>query len=454
MASVTGQLPADNPPSRKSSTSRLPSILWLLALAATLSLQIWFPRIEAQLNDTYSVDVGGRNAFFQFAERRLPDVERNHELLSVRLDRLDPDTTLCLLGPARYPSPREWQAVVAWVQSGGHLLLACQWGHAEVAIPGVNAEVKPTEKPDTGFLAGLKAKSKPEPNDSKDSAEQSDDKSTPAGTQRRSTPKLPSLPTGANWTSLMTGSNFTWKTAGIIEAPGAEVLVKTGDRAQAVRMRHGLGTVVLIATDQIFSNAALYEKDRLNGVLAVKLLESAGPTDAILFDESLNESGTPKVVGVLLDPVLRPATIQLVVLIVIFAWRGNRRFGGLLPTTAPARHDVADHTNSLGNLYYKAHHGNGVLREYIDQLKTELRLRFAAGHEQRVLAPVAREIGSTVDEVQRILADADAAARKPKLSRREAAGQIRKLARLRQAARADRRQPRAAPGSAPSSGLA
>jgi hypothetical protein len=453
MASVIGKLPADAPPLRKTSTSRLPSILWLIALAGILSLQIWFPHIETQINDTYSVDVGGRNAFFQFAERRLPDVERNHEPLSVRLDRLDPDTTLCLLGPARYPSPREWQAIVPWVQSGGRLLLACQWGHAEVAIPGVNAEVRPTEKPEAELLPGLKVKTKPETKDAKDSAGQSDETSTPAGTQKKSTPKLPALPTGANWTSLMTGSNFTWKTAGIIEAPGAEVLVKTGDTAQAVHLRHGLGTIVLIATDQIFSNAALYEKDRPNGVLAVKLLESAGPTDAILFDESLNESGTPKVVGVLLDPVLRPATIQLAVLIVTFAWRGNRRFGGLLPTTAPARHDVADHTNSLGNLYYKAHHGNGVLREYIDQLKTELRLRYAAGHEQRVLAPIAREIGSTVDEVQRILADADAAARKPKLTRREAAGQIRKLARLRQAARADHRQPRSVAGSLPASGL-
>jgi hypothetical protein len=153
---------------------------------------------------------------------------------------------------------------------------------------------------------------------------------------------------------------------------------------------------------------------------------------------------------VLLDPLLRPVTIQLLALIVLFAWRGNRRFGGLLPTVAPARHDVADHTNSLGNLYYKAHHGNGVLREYLDQLKTELRLRYVAGHEQRVLAPIAREIQSSVEEVQRILSEADAAARKPRLSRREAAGQIRKLARLRQASRASRRQARSTqPSSAP-----
>jgi hypothetical protein len=140
-------------------------------------------------------------------------------------------------------------------------------------------------------------------------------------------------------------------------------------------------------------------------------------------------------VGVLLDPVLRPTTVQLVALIVLFGWRGNRRFGGLLPRASPARHDVADHTNSLGNLYYKAHHATGVLREYFDQFKTELRLRYAAGHERRILLPIAEKANLTLDEVQRILAEADAAARKPRLSRRESAGHIRKLAHLRQAAR-------------------
>ena len=410
-----------------------------------LGLQIWFPRIDAQVNDTYSVDVGGRNAFFQFAQRRLSDVERNHEPLVEHVTWLDTDVTICLLGPARYPSPREWQSILQWVQAGGRLLLACQWDQAEVAIPGISAQVTQTQKPDNGFLARLKGEVKQGQKDSEDSKVKPEEKPTTDAAGKSS--KLPPLPTGANWTSLMSAGNFTWKTEGVIDAPGAEVLVKTGDTAQAVRIRHGTGTIVLVASDQIFSNAALFEFDRPNGVLAVKLLESAGPSATIVFDESLNETGTPRVVGVLLDPMLRPVTIQLLALIVIFAWRGNRRFGGLLPTVAPARHDVADHTNSLGNLYYKAHHGNGVLREYLDQLKTELRLRYAAGHEQRVLAPIAREIRSSVEEVQRILSEAEAAARKPKLSRREAAGQIRKLARLRQASRANGRQARAAQGA-------
>jgi hypothetical protein len=233
----------------------------------------------------------------------------------------------------------------------------------------------------------------------------------------------------------MADPNFTWKTEGAVDAPDSEVLVKSGDRPQAARIRYGAGTIVLSASDFIFSNAALFEREKRNGLLAVKLLEAAGASDDVLFDESLNATGTPRVVGVLLDPALRPTTVQLLVILVIFGWRGNRRFGGLLPKAAPARHDVADHTNSLGNLYYKAHHSKGVLREYLEQLRTELRLRYSAGHEKRALASIAQKAQLPVDEVQRLLTEADAATRKPKLTRREAANAIRKLAHLRQAAR-------------------
>jgi len=43
-----------------------------------------------------------------------------------------------------------------------------------------------------------------------------------------------------------------------------------------VRLNYGNGTIVLLASDYIFSNAALYERERQNGLLAVKLLQAAG----------------------------------------------------------------------------------------------------------------------------------------------------------------------------------
>jgi hypothetical protein len=416
---------------------RLSSILWLTALAVALSLQVWFPRVDAgPLNDTYNVDVGGRNAFYQFAQRRAGLASRNHESLVALLEGYEIDATVCLLGPARYPTPREWKALLDWVGSGGKLLLAARWEAAELTIPGLDVHVKSTRKHEVSLFGNRRSRKEdggvpPAKSDAKaENAEQAGaDDSTNA-------PSAPLSPAGPHWTSFG-DMNFAWKTDGTIEAPGAEVLVKVGESPQAVRLGYGSGTMVVTASDFIFSNAALYERGRENAVLAVKLLEAAGADDEVLFDESLNATGTPKVVGVLLDPALRPASVQFIVLLVLFGWVGNRRFGGLLPTAAPARHDVADHTNSLGNLYYKAHHSKGVLREYLEQLRTELRLRYFKGHELRVLQPIARRARLEIEEVQRLLTDAEAAVGKPRLTRREAASYIRRLARLRPTAGAE-----------------
>jgi len=424
--------PATPPPF---SASRWASFLWLAALATVLSLHVWFPRIEAAVNDTYNVDFGGRNALYQFAERlarrsqsrrnqssrNLGSVDRNHQPLVGRLDVLDEDSTLCLLGPARYPSSQEWQALLKWVGGGGKLLVAARWNDAELTIPGIKAAVKSTVEKKSFQPPGADKRKK------KDGSSSDDEPSTQFTKQAAVAVPVTTV--------LDPRGDFTWKTEGVVEAPTAEVLVNSASGPQAVLLHHGWGTIVLVASDFIFSNAALNERGHINAILAVKLLEAAG-SDSLVFDESLNETGTPRVVGVLLDPVVRPTTIQFVALIVLFGWRGNRRFGGLLPKSSPPRHDVADHTNSLGNLYYKAHHGAGVLREYLDQLKTELRLRYAAGHEKRVLLAIAQKANLSLEEVQQILAEAEAAIRKPRISRREAAAHIRKLALLRRAAHA------------------
>jgi hypothetical protein len=425
---------------------RWSSAVWLALLGGALFLQVWFPRVDAgPLNDTYNVDVGGRNAFFQYADRLarrhvLVTAERNHQSLVTLLDGYGTNTTLCLLGPARYPTPREWQALIGWVRSGGKLLLAARWEDAELTIPDVNAHVKSTkEKVELSIFGSKRAKKGKREKALEDPPTKPGTEGETADVDGSNTVAATSKsPTGPNWTSLLADANYTWKTEGLIEAPGAEVLVKTDENPQAVRLTYGNGTIVLLASDYIFSNAALYERERQNGLLAVKLLQAAGPSEVVLFDESLNATGTPRVVGVLLDPALRPATVQLLVVLVIFGWRGNRRFGGILPKSAPARHDVADHTNSLGNLYYKAHHSKGVLREYLEQLRTELHLRYAKGHEQRVLLPIAQRANLSVEEMQRLLAEAEAATGKPKLTRRDAAIFIRRLAHLRQAARKDR----------------
>jgi hypothetical protein len=142
---------------------RFSSALWLLALGAAMTLHVWFPHLDAGVNDTYNVDAGGRNALYQFAERRALFASRNHESLITRLDRLDEDTTLCLLGPARYPSPREWDALLDWVQSGGNLLLAARWDEPALVVPRISAQVTADHPEGTG-LFGLKFNRSDKPN--------------------------------------------------------------------------------------------------------------------------------------------------------------------------------------------------------------------------------------------------------------------------------------------------
>jgi len=150
-----------------------------------------------------------------------------------------------------------------------------------------------------------------------------------------------------------------------------------------------------------------------------------------VFDESLNASGTPQVVGLLLDPHLRPLTIQVLVLLIVFGWRGGRRFGGLLPKGAGARHNLSDHTDALGNLYYKTKNGVGALSAYLEQLKRQLRLHLTTQRDARALWPLAQRSGMPVEEVKTLLSEAEALAERPALKRRDAAAMIIRLSKLR-----------------------
>lgn len=395
------------------SAARIISALWLAALAVGLALQIWFPRIETDpVNDTYSVEVGGRNALYQFASRRLPSVARNHDPLLLSVPYLGYDETLCLLGPARYPSPREWNALLEWVQHGGNLLIAARWEDPGMSIPGLNAGVTAVESWKEKLVKSLKKSAPPA-----------------AGTTE---PKGPAI-SGAVETSFAP-AQIEWKSNGIIAAPHGEILLKVGEHPQVVRLSHGAGRIVLAASDYVFSNASLADRKTQNATLAVRLLQAAGTEETVRFDESLNATGTPRVVGILLDPLLRYVSIQFCVLALLFTWRGNRRFGAFLPKLQPARHDITDHANALGNLYYKVRDSNGVLRSYLDQLRTELKLKPTVKGSRAAIAVLARRINQPAAAIEELLSRATALADDTSLSRRDSARVIRELAGLRRAA--------------------
>lgn len=409
--------------------------LALAALVAVLAMHVWFPRVgPGPLNDTYNVDVGGRKAFYRLAERRLDWVERNQRPLSVALPNLPSDATLCFLGPARNPDPREWRALLDWVSHGGSLLFAARWDEPELSIEGLSLKVEPTATGSVLERMRASREKKQRKKLEKDLPKESSKDSDSDTSSKSDTDADEHKPSKSIETSLATSSAVTWKSKAkivISDSASVDVLLSDENGPQVVRTAYGTGKIVLVASDYVFSNESLAAHEKQNGVLAFRLLEAADAHEAVVFDESLNATGTPKVVGLVLDATLRPITLQVLVVFVVFAWRGNRRFGGLLPRALSSRHDIADHTNALGNLYYKVGDPAAVLRTYLEQRRIEWHLRFVSGgKDTRGLEPLARRLRTPVEELRQLLADTEAASQQKKLHRRDAAKLIRRLASL------------------------
>jgi hypothetical protein len=369
--------------------SVLQSWFWPAATLAAVSLHFWFPEAPTgTAHDTYSATAAGHKAFYRLVLQQ-PDclyVGRNHRPLSAFLQTLSATETLCILGPERPPSQQEWSDLVDWIRNGGSLVYAFTGD-------------KPQEIP------WLKVRFIPEP--------EIDDSLEPQ-------------------TKLVASDELAWWTDGRIEVPQGTPLVHYHETLQAVRVRYGTGAAVLIAGPLPFSNQALTFGD--NSVLAIRLLEAARVPEFVVFDESLNSSGTAKTIGILFDPLIRPVTIQILILTMLFGWWQSRRFGPRIPVAVSARQNIVEHTDMVGNWYWKSQDGKAALTAYLRQLSSTLRLRTFRGQEDRVLQPIARRSGRPVAELRQEIQQAYQVARSKRVERRQAARQIRQLAVIRQAA--------------------
>ena len=110
-------------------------------------------------------------------------------------------------------------------------------------------------------------------------------------------------------------------------------------------------------------------------------------------------------------------------------------FGPLLPKTVTALHNIVDHTDTLGILNYKTKNGAEALRSYLKQLYSELRLKSFRGRENQILEPIVVRMGTSTQEVKKLLRSATQGARSQEVNRKTAAEVIRRLALLRKAAR-------------------
>jgi len=237
-------------------------------------------------------------------------------------------------------------------------------------------------------------------------------------------------------TLAMTEGKFIWQSGGEIDTSGTnglERLVETDDTVQAVGLPYGNGYVVVVASDFVFSNHSLAWSDYSNAELAIRLLDSADAGGKIVIDESLNASGTPKVVGLMLEPFLWPVTVQLLIALLLFAWWRSRQFGAVLPRSVGARHNIVDHTDTLGMLYFKSGSGAAPLKSYLKQLESVLRMSSVKGAEERALAPIAARMEKSVEAIRKVFDRARQYAESGHLDRKTAGRVIHRLALIRRA---------------------
>ena len=121
--------------------------IWLAVLIALLTLHFWFPRVgSGPVDDSYSTTATGEKAFYLLVENEYLDVGRNTDPLVRSLAYFSPQATLCLLGPARNPTPAEWALLLEWVANGGGLLYAADHDKPALQLPEIDLEIKQTKK--------------------------------------------------------------------------------------------------------------------------------------------------------------------------------------------------------------------------------------------------------------------------------------------------------------------
>jgi hypothetical protein len=368
-----------------------PALWWLWPLAAivVLALHVAFPDTgTGVLHDTYSPTAEGQKAFYRLVSDFAAWTDRNTQPLTRALSAGAVGDTLCILGPERWPTAAEWDAILDWVETGGQLVFACR-GDIEEAIPRLEIRYVPRE--DYG-----------PPDDS-----------------------LPPV------TDLVPDRTIAWWTDGRLVAPNRDVLVEYDDTRQAVRGELGAGRFVIAASPLVFSNQLLSYGD--NPILAYRLLEQAGEVGGVTFDESLNTTGTPKAVGLLFDRELRPLTLQLLLVLIGYAWWNGRRFGPLIQPAVTSRHNIVDHTNAVGAAYWRSRDGRNVVRAVLTLLRSELRESAQVATASSRLTLAAERLQRPVASLQADMQAAHRAVESKRLDRRLAAGLIRRLSAIRRA---------------------
>ena len=335
---------------------------------------------------------GGKKVLFQSLKHVDSQVSRSVEQLVP--NQVSGGDRILILGPARYPTDEEWDRLYDAVRHGGSVVFAAQSHDSHVDTGPFGARVvqaSPVENTVENF------------DDFRSLIDDDSEDSNPLSEEHDRSDFFSNLLGNRRATSDLISGDVQWQSSGEIEMDHKndwDVLVESGTAVQAVQCRIGNGIFTLIASDEIFCNGAMLDPQR--ALLGWRILESAELGNETYFDESLNSTGVPKVLGLLFDPLFRPITLQLFLILVLFGWLGSRRFGPVQRSRHGRRRSVVEHAEAVGSLYYRSGAGAHAVHCLHEYLKQELRSRFGQGFQVENAERVAQQARADQQVVQKL----------------------------------------------------
>ncbi len=410
---------------------------WILLTGIILTMTIWwFPGAGSITTDTFSVAHGGKKAFYQSLQRLESNVARSTDELVPNPGAGD---RILILGPARYPTDKEWEQLREDVEQGGTVIFAASDAEPFLKIEQFGLEIVAIDE-DAPASTYSKV-----PNPTTSTAPTANTPTPTTGTP--TTPPATTPP--ANKTipvlmqlemeseeliadSVLIDQKVNLKTKAKIKYADSadtpwEVLVTVDGKTQVILRDLGQGQIMFISTDEMFSNEAMTHPDQ--ALLAYRIIEATPTWGMTWFDETLNSSGVPKVLGILFDPLFRAVTLQLILIAVLFGWSGSLRYGPAAPPISGKRRSIVEHAEALGILYYRSKAGSHAVESMHEYLNLQLRNLYGVGFKVDNASALARQANMEEGEVRTILNSLKEAER-VHLSNNEAAHLLKQLSKI------------------------
>ncbi|MCC6874772.1 MAG: DUF4350 domain-containing protein [Sandaracinaceae bacterium] len=315
---------------------------------------------------TYGAGPEGTRGLYLLAERLGAHPQRWSEDLA----RLPPRAMLVALGSCDQLVSRpltriERDYLVEWVRRGGVLVVAGSTDYLEESAFGVSLQGDDARCAPAAGLLGMLARADRRRQEGGDAGTDEldrlpeDFREDPGGTYDEVVEE-DELPI-AEWAEPSAGPLAGLPFLGMRRA--LDVRLKSGAEAQtlltidgepaAVRVTHGEGSVIVLASASPFQNRDIEE--HVGGPLFARLVRAYAPEGPVLFDEyHLGVGERRSIMKYLRQTGLGPLVLQLMLLIGIALWRPGARFGGVRTAPPPDPAGTVSYVEGVGTLYQKS----------------------------------------------------------------------------------------------------